>query len=246
MIFRHGTSNSKGCCIAFRYDLEYKLLSPEIPDENGRFIILQGTPYILINYYGPNSKSAQFNVLERIASHLYDMEIDDSVHLVNGGDWDLIFDKTLDFMGGSPSLKYSSLKRLQSIMIDFNLVDIWRVRNPSFGQFTWCRSNPPKMSRTDSFLIPDKGQYNIKFCKHLPSFLGDHSPVILRVSSLADSESRGRDCWKFNNSLTNCDKFVEILKNNICEWRSTFDSDKTLEVSESFLNKNFLDFQRFT
>ena len=101
MIFSHGTSNSKGCCIAFRYDIEYKLLSPEISDENGRFIILhieiQGTPYILINYYGPNSESAQVKVLERIASHLYDMEIDDSVHFVLGGDWNLIFDTSLDF-----------------------------------------------------------------------------------------------------------------------------------------------------
>ena len=95
-------------------------------------IEIQGAPYILINYYGPNSESAQVKVLERIASHLFDMEIDDSVHLVLGGDWNLIFDKTLDFMSGSPSLKYNSLKRLQSIMIDFNLVDIWRVRNPSF------------------------------------------------------------------------------------------------------------------
>ena len=53
------------------------------------------------------------------------MEIDDSVHLVLGGDWNLIFDKTLDFMGGLPSLKYNPLKRLPSVMIDFNLVDIW-------------------------------------------------------------------------------------------------------------------------
>ena len=54
----------------------------------------------------------------------YDMEIDDSVHLILGRDWNLIFDKTLDFMSGSPSLKYSSLKRLQSITLYFNLVDI--------------------------------------------------------------------------------------------------------------------------
>ena len=54
----------------------------------------------------------------------YDMEIDDSVHLILGGDWNLMFDKTLDFMSGSPSLKYSSLKRLQSITLYFNLVDI--------------------------------------------------------------------------------------------------------------------------
>ena len=98
MIFSHGTSNSKGCCIACRYDLEYKLLLPEISNENGRFIVshieIQGTPHILINYYGPNSESAQVKVLERIASHLYYMEIDGSVHLVLGGDWNLIFDKT--------------------------------------------------------------------------------------------------------------------------------------------------------
>ena len=78
--------------------------------------------------------------LEQIASHLYNMKIDDSVQLVLGGDWNLIFDKTLDFMDGSLSLKYSSLKRLQlqSTMIDYNQVDtcIWRVRNPSFRQFT--------------------------------------------------------------------------------------------------------------
>ena len=77
MIFSHGTSISKGCCIAFMYDPEYKLLSPEI-SENGRFIILhieiEGTPYILINYHGPNSESAQVKAPERIASHLYDME----------------------------------------------------------------------------------------------------------------------------------------------------------------------------
>ena len=86
------------------------------------------------------------------------MEIDDSVQLVLGGDWNPIFDKTLDFLGGSPSLKYSSLKRLQSIMIDFNLVDVWRVRNPSFRQFTWRRSNSPKMSRIDFFLISNEMQ----------------------------------------------------------------------------------------
>ena len=147
-------------------------------------------------------------------------------------------------MGGSPSLKYNSLKRLQSIMIDFNLVDIWRVRNPSFRQFTCRRSNPAKMSRIDFFLISNEMQYNVKFCKHLPSFLSDHSLVILRVSSLADSESRGRGYWKFNNSLTNDNNFVETLKNNICEWKSTFDSQQDPRVKWSFLNTKFLDFQK--
>ena len=86
------------------------------------------------------------------------------------------------------------------------------------------------MSRIDFFLISNEMQYSVRFCKHLPSFLIDHSPVILRVSSPVDSESRGRGYWKFNNnSLTNDNKFVEILKNNICEWKATFDSQQDLE-----------------
>ena len=138
-------------------------------------------------------------------------------------------------MGESPYLKYSSLQRLQSIMIDFNLVDIWRVRDLSFRQFNWRRSNPPKMSRIDFFLISNEMQYNVRLCKHLPSSLSYHSLVILRVSSLVDSESRGRGYWKFNNSLTNDNKFVETLKNNICEWKYTFNSQQDPRVKWELL-----------
>ena len=50
IIFSHGTSGSRGVCVAFRYNLEYKTLSPQIVDNEGRFIILhieiQGSPYI--------------------------------------------------------------------------------------------------------------------------------------------------------------------------------------------------------
>ena len=40
MIFTHGSSNQKGILAAFRYGLEYKMLSLEVVDDEGRFIIL--------------------------------------------------------------------------------------------------------------------------------------------------------------------------------------------------------------
>ena len=40
MILSHGTSGSRGVCVALRYNLEYKLLSPEISDKESRYIIL--------------------------------------------------------------------------------------------------------------------------------------------------------------------------------------------------------------
>ena len=104
MIFSHGTSGAWGVRIAFRYDLEYKLLSPKIIDDQGRFIILhieiQGNPYILINYYGPNSEPSQVKTIKQIASKLKDLEIEDNVQYILAGDWNLIFDRSLDAMGG--------------------------------------------------------------------------------------------------------------------------------------------------
>ena len=82
IIFSHGSSNKKGVLIAFRYGLEYKLLSPEIIDDDGRYIILcieiQGSPYILLNYYGPSNESNQVKVLRQIFSKLQSINFDDN------------------------------------------------------------------------------------------------------------------------------------------------------------------------
>ena len=130
MIFSHGTSGARGGYIAFRYDLEYKLVSPKIIDDEGRFIILH------IEIQG-NSELSQVKTIRQIASRLKNLEIENNVQYILVGDWNLIFDKSLDAMEGSPSLKCNALKELKPIMIDYNLVDIWRARNPNLRQFTW-------------------------------------------------------------------------------------------------------------
>ena len=85
IIFTHGSSNKNGVLIAFRYGLEYKLLSPEIVDDDGRYIILhteiQGSPYILLNYYGPNDESNQVKVLRQIFSKLQSINFDGNAQI---------------------------------------------------------------------------------------------------------------------------------------------------------------------
>ena len=71
IIFSHGSYNKKGVLIAFRYGLEYKLLSPEsVHNDITLHIEIQGSPYILLNYYGPNDESNQIKVLRQISSRL--------------------------------------------------------------------------------------------------------------------------------------------------------------------------------
>ena len=155
IIFSHGSSNKKGVVIAFRYGLECKLLLPEIVDDDGRYIILhieiQGSPYILLNYYGPNDESNQVKVLRQIFRKLQSINFDDNVQFILAGDWNMIFDKFLDAMGGTPSLKFNSLKQLQLLMVDYDLSDIWRARIPTFHQFTWRQTNPAKLIKTPQF-----------------------------------------------------------------------------------------------
>ena len=121
----------------------------------------------------------------------------------------MIFDKFLDAMGGTPSLKFNSLKQLQSLMVDYDLSDIWKARNPTFRQFTWRQTNPVKLRRLDFFLISNSLQFDVRSCKFLSPVQSDHSPIVLKISSCAKSDLRGRGYWKFNNSLTEDPLFVE-------------------------------------
>ena len=52
-------------------------------------------------------------------------------------DWNLIFDKNLEYMGGIPLLKKHILFEIIKLNACFNLCDIWRVRSPHKKLFTF-------------------------------------------------------------------------------------------------------------
>ena len=76
----HGTSNSRGVCIAVRAGLDYKLLSPEVRDDHGRYLILhieiQKVPYVFINYYAPNDQQSQVTTMKEIVENLKTISAD--------------------------------------------------------------------------------------------------------------------------------------------------------------------------
>ena len=115
----------------------------------------------------------------------------------------------------SPSLKCYASKVFKSVMIDYNLVDIWRAINPNLRQITWRRSNPIKLGRLDFFLISDDMQCDVRKCKQLTAVQSDHSRIIICISSISDEQPRGKGYWKFDNLLTQDEVFVETLKENI-------------------------------
>ena len=154
MLYSHGTSSSKGVCICYRYDLNYNI-SDFISDKNGRYIIvrmeIQGKPYVLINCYAPNVEKGQVKIFKEISQHLTNMDITPEYKFICAGDWNIIYDPTRDSFGGKAVLNRKAIYQLKSIMSNYDLVDIWRVRNPTLRQFMWRHKAPLQMSSLISF-----------------------------------------------------------------------------------------------
>ena len=86
---------------------------------------------------------------KHLAHHLSEPDADPECNYIFGGDWNLIFDTTLGSMEGSPKLKEKSIFHLRSIISDYELINIYRLRNPGLRQLTWRRNTPLTMRRLD-------------------------------------------------------------------------------------------------
>ena len=146
------TSSRRGVCICFRYDLDYKTFEV-INDKDSRYIIarmkIQGQPYVLINCYAPSSEIGQVKILKDISKHLADMDITPYYKYICAGDWNLIFDTSINLFGEKAVLKRKAIFQIKTIMSNFDLTDIWRVCNSTLRQFAWRRKTPLQMSRLD-------------------------------------------------------------------------------------------------
>ena len=144
-----------------------------------------------------------------------------------GGDFNLIFDFKFDASGGNPILTRKSLAKLIEIKETLYLCDIWRIRNPNVKRFTFRQNHVSGFieRRLDFFLISNVLQESIIKTDVLASFCTDHSPILFSLQ-LKDMPTRGKGFWKFNNSLTSNDDYVEKMKNQISETLRTLDQDK--------------------
>ena len=77
------------------------------------------------------------------------------LHAIFGEDIGAVFliDKSLDALGGAPSLKKEPVSQIKALRTDFDFTDIWRARNRTYRKFTWRRSKPVTLRRLDYFLV---------------------------------------------------------------------------------------------
>ena len=142
LFFSHGTEHARGVLVLVRENLDFQLKNLHT-DANGRFIVLeaiiQDAPFFLCNIYSPNNFTDQTNFFANIKELLQENFMESNSNVILGGDFNMTFDTDLDCFGGSPKIK-DCVKVVKDIMLENDLVDIWRIRNLDKHRYTWRNS----------------------------------------------------------------------------------------------------------
>ena len=123
VFYSHGTSNSCGVLITFL--------------GKNNLCVIDGSECILVNIYNANTESEQLKVLNDLSELIKKINITYGKQIVLAGDFNLFFDSNLEAKGGKPILKEKSVARMVELKEEFDLCDIWRIRNPLEKSFTF-------------------------------------------------------------------------------------------------------------
>ena len=140
LFFSHGKTNSCGVAIGFYGSKTIEQIN-KISDKSGRILLVEATiddtVFVLINIYNVNTESEQLETLSELVSIIGKAKDNQSKNIVLGGNFNVIFDFSLERLGGNPCLKKTSIAKLIQIKEKFDLCDIWRIRNPKIKRFTF-------------------------------------------------------------------------------------------------------------
>jgi exodeoxyribonuclease-3 len=215
--FNDGTSNSAGVAVLFTLQSNYEVVI-YFNDKNGCLqilsIILEGAKLLVVNIYNYNHEKEQVDLLVSLNDALDNFDYSDDHKIILAGDFNFIYDLSLDSRGGNPSLKLKSLAEITRIREKLDLCDIFRVRFPNSKRYTFRTKNGKICRQLDHFLISNEMQECVSAVGILPSIRSDHSPIILSLRQLEDCK-RGPGMWKFNNLLLENETFCTELKEEI-------------------------------
>ena len=159
-----GSKHARGCIILFRPTLS---LVQSWSERDGRFLMCEfrfcNQVFRVCCVYAPNSNPQRNQFLDDVS-----VRIDPSVPTVLAGDFNTVFDRSLDRRGSDPfDVSRESSCALNRLLNACSSIDIWRYLHPTSSSYTWTRSNGSLPSRIDFILVPHVWVHLFVFLKFL-------------------------------------------------------------------------------
>ena len=124
--------------------------------------------------YAPNRNPARDQFFGDLHS-----KIDPSIPTILCGDFNEVFDRSVDRAGSDPSVSpHDSSSSLTYLFDDCCVVDIWRYLHPSSVGFTWTRWDGSLASHIDLFGVPFSWVPTVSSCSLVPCPFSDHCGVL--------------------------------------------------------------------
>lgn len=212
--FSGNESNREGVAILFSNNQTYKI-SNYTEIIQGRLIAIDieidSNECTIINIYGPNNDDTQlFLKLEDYVNE------NDDKNFIIAGDFNTVLDVKKDKQNGRQDTHKKCRKKLNNLIEQANLIDIWRHTHKNKCEFTWrSNNNPPILSRLDYFLITNFLTNITKSCEIKPGFKTDHALITLNINF--SKKNKGPGYFKINNSLLLEEDFQVMIRNSIKE-----------------------------
>ena len=237
--FSSWSSRSRGVAILFKNTFDFKI-HDEYIDTNGNFIILdisvQDYRFNLVALYGPNEDKPEFFQTLNTKIHLYQ-----NTSSILVGDWNVVQDYKNDTLNYRGENNPKSKQAVKDMMIDLDIIDIWRVQHPDLYRYSW-RGPFKKQARLDYFCVSSDFEAFVVTSDIGISYRSDHSPVSIELKFI--NQVRGQGTWKFNNSLLKYPDFVDNVKQLIRDVTFEYEVDSNEDPEE--IDKRFvIDYQLF-
>jgi len=117
-----------------------------------------------------------------------------------GGDVNTLVNPLLDKKNGNLNAHKQGSNRLNELLNEIELVDVWRIKHPGIKIYTWhSNTNPPIFCRLDYFFVSNNIVNDVSECNISYGFKTDHSTVSM-VINIA-STKRGPGSFKITNSI---------------------------------------------
>ena len=143
--------------------------------------------------------------------------LDEEENIILGGDFNCPLNPFLDKKGGILTPRKSVVKTIESLQDELDLVDIWRIKNPTKKSFTWGQNSPMVFSRLDYWLISNSLYDSVTGTDIVPAIKTDHSGILLEFCNNVN-DIKGPGYWKMNCSLLEDDDYSNDITVKIPVW----------------------------
>lgn len=206
----HTSGRRRGVAILISKKISYEHAS-EIKDKDGRFILIrgqiEGMPLTLFNVYAP--PGCDFSFFQKIFNI---MASETHGTLICGGDLNVRLNPKLDSSKLCTHLLPSIAKKINYLMQELGIIDIWRDLFPTNRDYTYYSHAHTTYSRIDYFLTFGKDRHRIVDCEIGTIDISDHAPLSLTLCLGTKPKS---SLWRINSSIFNSPQIKEQIKTEI-------------------------------